>query len=405
MELNTSCNRLATIDTSNILRFFDLHKDNISKVASMDVKEVADFKWDEEQDDSIAYLSKQKLFVLRGKETEEGISCEGYICSFRGLVVRTVLLDSFLLPNSTPDRRFLIDSEIKSLRNAKVMLERLKMEEAVQFIEKNPHPRLWSLLSEVALLRMDITTAEYAFVKMHDYCGLRFCKKIMEIQDLNYKKAEVFIHLGRVNDAEKLLIEQDRRDLAIDMHKKCDEWSRVLRLVSISSNATDDKQKIEALKNVADYHRDRQRWKEAADHYELAGNLDQLMICYIHLDDFYGLENLAKKLPDYDILLTQIADLFASSGLCENAVQCFLRCGQIAESLDTCVQLNNWDKAVALSRTHNLRDVDVLVGKYVKELNESSERSLAAVQLYRRAGRFLDGVRIVYMVTLFLLQF
>ncbi|KAJ1362050.1 hypothetical protein KIN20_021462 [Parelaphostrongylus tenuis] len=51
-------------------------------------------------------------------------------------------------------------------------------------------------------------------------------------------------------------------------------------------------------------------------------------------------------------------------------------------------------QAVALSRTHNLRDVNVLMGKYVEELSESSERSLAAVQLYRRAGRFLDGARV-----------
>lgn len=41
------------------------------------------------------------------------VLCYRYICSFRGLVVRTVLLDSFLLPNSTADKRFIIDSEIK----------------------------------------------------------------------------------------------------------------------------------------------------------------------------------------------------------------------------------------------------------------------------------------------------
>ncbi|KAK6061841.1 hypothetical protein COOONC_00495 [Cooperia oncophora] len=231
---------------------------------------------------------------------------------------------------------------------------------------------------------------------MRDYCGLRFCKRIEDIQDPKLKKAEIFVHLGRASDAEKEYLEQDRRDLAIDMHKKADEWLRVLRLVSSSSTAADDKQRIEALTNVADYHRDRQRWKEAADHYELAGKLDQLMVCYIHLDDFYGLETLAKQLPDSHPLLARIAELFASSGLCEQAVQCFLRCNQTADALDTCIQLNNWEKAVALSRTHNLQDVNVLMGKYVKELSESSERSLAAVQLYRRAGRFLDGARVVY---------
>ncbi|VDL79711.1 unnamed protein product [Nippostrongylus brasiliensis] len=395
MGLNLSGNRLAVVDSSNLLQFFELGEEGITKVPSMDVKEVADFKWDEEQEDSIAYLSKQKLVVLRGKEAEEGISCEGYICSFRGLVVRTVLLDNFLLPNSDADRKFIIDSEIKSLRDAKQLLERLKIEAAAEFIERNPHPRLWSLLAEVALLRLDIPTAEYAYVRMRDYCGLRFCKRIVDIQDPQFKKAEIFVHLGRVGDAEKQYLEQDRRDLAVDMHKKADEWLRVLKLVGAGATAADDKQRIEALAKVADYHRDRQRWKEAADNYELAGKLEQLVVCYVHLDEFNGLENLAKQLPDSHHLLTRIAELFASSGLCEQSTQCFLRCGLTSEALDACIQLNNWEMAVSLSRTHKLQDVNVLMGKYVEELKESSERSLAAVQLYRRAGRFLDGARVL----------
>ncbi|VDM78095.1 unnamed protein product [Strongylus vulgaris] len=415
MELNTSCRKLAAVDTANLLQFFEVGENAFDKISGMDVKEVADFKWDEEQDDSIAYLSKQKLVVLRGKEAEEGISCEGYICSFRGLVVRTVLLDNFLLHKAKADGRFIIDLEIKSLRDAKQLLERLKIEEATEFIGKNPHPRLWSLLAEVALLKMDIPTAEYAYAKLHDYSGLRFCKRIVEIQaklhdysglrfckriveiqEPELKKAEIYVHLGRIADAEKIYLDQDRRDLAIAMHKQTEEWLRVLRLSTTIQGASSDKAKIEALVNVADYHKDRQRWKEAADHYALAKKLEQLVVCYIHLDDFASLENLARQLPDNHPLLATIAELFASSGLCEQAVQCFLRCDQVANALQTCVQLNNWDKAVSLSRTHSLEDVNVLMGKYLEELNESSERSLAAVQLYRRARRYLDGARIVY---------
>ncbi|WKY14128.1 hypothetical protein Q1695_000015 [Nippostrongylus brasiliensis] len=334
MGLNLSGNRLAVVDSSNLLQFFELGEEGITKVPSMDVKEVADFKWDE------------------------------------------------------------------SLRDAKQLLERLKIEAAAEFIERNPHPRLWSLLAEVALLRLDIPTAEYAYVRMRDYCGLRFCKRIVDIQDPQFKKAEIFVHLGRVGDAEKQYLEQDRRDLAVDMHKKADEWLRVLKLVGAGATAADDKQRIEALAKVADYHRDRQRWKEAADNYELAGKLEQLVVCYVHLDEFNGLENLAKQLPDSHHLLTRIAELFASSGLCEQSTQCFLRCGLTSEALDACIQLNNWEMAVSLSRTHKLQDVNVLMGKYVEELKESSERSLAAVQLYRRAGRFLDGARVVFRILL-----
>ncbi|EPB67672.1 hypothetical protein ANCCEY_13238 [Ancylostoma ceylanicum] len=166
-------------------------------------------------------------------------------------------------------------SVFQSLRDAKQLLERLKIEEAVEFIGRNPHPRLWSLLAEVALLRMDIPTAEYAYVgvvfssssdsaktsmrfpfqvKMYDYGGLRFCKRIVDIQDPELRKAEIFVHLGKIAEAENVYLEQDRR-------------------------------------------------KEAADHYELAKKLEDLMVCYIHMDDFISLENLAKQLPDNHPLL------------------------------------------------------------------------------------------------------
>lgn len=38
------------------------------------------------------------------------------------------------------------------------------------------------------------------------------------------------------------------------------------------------------------------------------------------------------------------------------------------DALDVCIQLNQWDSAVQLSKTHNLRDVDALLGKYAEHL-------------------------------------
>ncbi|KIH62587.1 hypothetical protein ANCDUO_07128 [Ancylostoma duodenale] len=88
MELNSSCSRLATIDSSNLLQFFEVSEKDVSKISGMDVREVADLKWDE------------------------------------------------------------------SLRDAKQLLERLKIEEAVEFIGRNPHPRLWRVFSsELPILK------------------------------------------------------------------------------------------------------------------------------------------------------------------------------------------------------------------------------------------------------------
>ena len=41
---------------------------------------------------------------------------------------------------------------------------------------------LRALLAESALNRMNIATAEHAYVMLKDYAGIQFCKKIQEIQ-------------------------------------------------------------------------------------------------------------------------------------------------------------------------------------------------------------------------------
>lgn len=55
-------------------------------------------------------------------------------------------------------------------------------------------------------------------------------------------------------------------------------------------------------------------------------------------------------------------------------------------------------QAVELSGSHNLAQVNSMLGRYVADLTGSNERTLAAVQLYRRAGRHLDAARIIFDV-------
>lgn len=38
------------------------------------------------------------------------------------------------------------------------------------------------------------------------------------------------------------------------------------------------------------------------------------------------------------------------------------------EALDACVQLNQWEQAVQLSKTYNLRNVQLLLSRYAQQL-------------------------------------
>lgn len=67
-------------------------------------------------------------------------------------------------------------------------------------------------------------------------------------------------------------------------------------------------------------------------------------------------------------------------------------------ALDICIQLNQWDAAIQLAKSYDVPDVDNLLAKYAEQLIGDSEKSLTAVQLYRKAGRFLDAAKLIYQV-------
>lgn len=54
--------------------------------------------------------------------------------------------------------------------------------------------------------------------------------------------------------------------------------------------------------------------------------------------------------------------------------------------------------AVDISKRFHLRDVEALLGKYTADLTGNHEKTMAAVQLFRKAGKFLLAARKVFEV-------
>lgn len=66
-------------------------------------------------------------------------------------------------------------------------------------------------MAKDALKRLDLRTAEHAFVKLQDYGGILFLKRLQNIHSDALKRAEVSVFLGDLETAEKIYFEQDRR--------------------------------------------------------------------------------------------------------------------------------------------------------------------------------------------------
>ncbi|XP_068420229.1 WD repeat-containing protein 35 [Eschrichtius robustus] len=405
LSLNCNSSRLAIIDISGVLTFFDLDarvtdstgQQVIGELLKLERKDVWDMKWAKDNPDLFAMMEKTRMYVFRNLDPEEPIQTSGYICNFEDLEIKSVLLDEILKNPEYPNKDYIINFEIRSLRDSRALIEKVGIEDASQFIEDNPHPRLWRLLAEAGLQKLDLHTAEQAFVRCKDYQGIKFVKRLGNLQSESMKQAEVAAYFGRFEEAERMYLDMDRRDLAIGLRLKLGDWFRVLQLLKTGSGDADDSLLEQAHNAIGDYFADRQKWLNAVQYYVQGRNQERLAECYYMLEDYEGLENLANSLPENHKLLPEIAQMFVRAGMCEQAVTAFLKCNQPKAAVDTCVHLNRWNKAVELAKSHNMKEIGSLLARYASHLLEKN-KILDAIELYRKASYFYDAAKLMFKI-------
>ncbi|PVD32416.1 hypothetical protein C0Q70_07850 [Pomacea canaliculata] len=309
LSLNCTSSRLAIIDIAGVLTFFDLDtrvtdpdgKEVVGEHLNFERKDVWDMKWAEDNSELFAMMEKTRMYIFRNLDPEEPILSSGYICQFSELQIRSVLLDEILKNPENPSKDDIIELEIKSLRDTRELLDKVGLSEAQQFIDDNPHPRLWRLLAESALEQLNLKVAETAFAKCRDYQGIEFVKRLGNLQVPHHVQLRFAAYFRRFEDAEKIYLDMDRR---------------------------------EAWNAVGDYYADRQKWQQAVTYYIQGRNQERLAECYYMLEDYPGLEKLVNTLPENHKLLAEIAGMFQSVGMCEQAVEAYIK---VAEE-----QKNSW---------------------------------------------------------------
>jgi WD repeat-containing protein 35 len=91
---------------------------------------------------------------------------------------------------------------------------------------------------------------------------------------------------------------------------------------------------------LGDYSAERQKWTKAANYYALAQDNENLIDAYYKLEDTASMEKMITFLPDNSPLLEKLAEKFSSLGLCEAAVECYVKSGDVKKAIDCCVLLN-----------------------------------------------------------------
>lgn len=184
---------------------------NQSESGKLERKDVWAMCWASDNPQSLAIMEKTRMYVFKGNNPEEPISSSGYICNFNDLEIEAVLLDEVMEQPEKPSKDHLLKLEVKSLRDTRMLLEKVGIAETAQFIEDNPHPRLWRLLAEAALKEVNLPVAEAAFIRSLDYRGISFVKKLHGISNVAIRKAYIATYFKQFDESEKLYIDSDRR--------------------------------------------------------------------------------------------------------------------------------------------------------------------------------------------------
>lgn len=402
LSLNCTSSRLALINTAGILQFFDLDarvtdedgQEIIGELLRFERKDAWNMKWASDNPELFAVMEKTRMYIFRNLEPEEPIQCSGYLCKFNDLEVTAVLLDEIMADPENPNKDDFIELEIKSLRDTRALVRTVGMKDAAQFVDDNPHPRLWRLLAEAALDRLELPVAEHAFVRCKDYQGITLVKRLAQLQNEQMKAAEIAAYFHRFEQAENIYLDMDRMDLAIDMRMKLGDWFKVVQLLQSGSGGADDKKLMQAWDAIGHYFIDRQKYSNAVTYFKQSNNQEQLLECYYMMEDYEAMHQLAESLPENHILLPKIAKIFKMVGMCKQAVVAFTKCNMINQAVDTCVYLNQWSQAVDLTNNYRGKDIDELLAKYAKHLLEK-DNVLQAIELYRKANRFTLAAKLV----------
>lgn len=98
--------------------------------------------WADDDPEMFLLLERQRMYVFRGVTPEEPLPMPGYLCCFSGLVVKSANLTLTLTSPAakrSPPMTIVESIEVKSLRDTRMLLEKVGVSDALAFIEDHQH--------------------------------------------------------------------------------------------------------------------------------------------------------------------------------------------------------------------------------------------------------------------------
>ncbi|EEH59393.1 uncharacterized protein MICPUCDRAFT_55378 [Micromonas pusilla CCMP1545] len=322
---------------------------------------VLEMFWSKDDPALLAFVERSRLYIFRGSEPEEPVTFSGCICSFTDLEIKAVIMEDIMRSPYDPCRESIVKYETKSLRDTRQLLKSAKQ----------------------SLLQGNMFIANKAFTRCSDFYGIQL------LLGAGIKEARTAAYLRKFDEAEKLYLVANRRDLAVGLRAQLGDWFKVERYIPDSTSCTITSK--EALHNIGNYYFERRRWIKATGYYLRAGNLEKLLKCFYAVEDFVEFVRLLPNFHEGCRELSDIGVLLGSVGLCKDAVFAFSRGKNIKKANNVCSLLGDWGQAAVYAQHLLQNEMVVDTMQFYRRANKHKEFFLLTRQLARsRRSRRLN---------------
>lgn len=384
---NRDGNKLAVIDTDNILSFYTKEPEADLEKIDYEKKEVWAFMWSRDSNDQCCFMDKYRLNVMVNWTVTHLINIDNYLCDFNEMKILTVdiekIINSFDSENPGGITKCFFESEIPPLVEVKKMLIERQYEDSFKRVAHYNQPYLWEITAQQCLLNLDFDAAERAFVEYNSYGGLKFTQKLQAMENKLLQKAEIFAFFQQFEESRNLLLKAERKDLALQLMTKTGDYQGLEQ--AISRGDWDSGLLNRSYKVLGNYYKDSLNWKKASHYFALCDDQEALIECFYMSKNSEKLGKLVYQINDRD-MLQDIGQKLENLNSIEMAAKAYEKVGDPKKGVDVAIINNYWGVAVEIAERNNMVQIDGLISKYAKMLLDKN-RKLEAIELFRKANR------------------
>lgn len=408
--ITSSCDmkRLALVDNTGLLQFFNVATSRIVGPAKKDISSVL---WSSKVASYVAMREKQKITVYDNMILEDTFQSKSKIVNFNEIEILTVDIMQIMKNPLNPDKKYFKTYPTKLVKNLKKMLADrpvVPLENAINFVKQQNNPQLMDELAQILLTESNLSMAEKCYLENQNYQGLQFIKRVRAVRDPKLQRAQILSYYGRFDDAQNIYESIDRTDLSVEMRSLIGDYQMIINILGSSSS---DDAVAKAYQNLGEMHIENHDWKSAVKAFQKSKDKAKLALSLFITDDFDGLNKLFKKQSSRSQILPLLGSLFLALGASDESVEAFEKGGDIQSAIGACMRLNNWKRAIDIVTNYNETTKDgssnlksqrrafqieirAKMMNYTNQLIQNGQIS-TAIDFYSQAGLELEAAKLL----------